>query len=450
MVYEKNNLEAFKQNFKGQVLQPGEPGYTGAKEIWNGAIDHLPALIFMPESVEDIQGALDYARGNDLPVSILSGGHDWAGRALNKGGMVISLRKLKRIIVDEGNLEAVVQGGVTAGELIEALDSKNLVAVTGTVGGVGLAGLTLGGGYGPLSPSYGLAIDNLLGAEMILADGRLITVNARENEDIFWAIRGGGGNFGIIVSMRIKVHKPETIIGGLMLFAWPEAEAVLKGYGDFMLGAPDELSMLAGVIPGPDGSPLLFLAPTWNGDLTSGEKKMEEIKRLGNPFFVQVAPMRYKDLLALFDAHIVNGRHCFLQTRWLTELNEEVSAAVIDAASHRTSVLSLINFHHFHGASTRIDLKDTAFGVRNAHFMLEIIAVWEPEEQGNAALHQKWAKDLSQVVARHSIPGGYANLLGPEDSEQIPYAHGENLSRLREIKRKTDPGHIFKGIPLHL
>lgn len=443
------SINELQQILKGKVLLPADSGYHKAKEIWNGAISHQPALIIIPETVADVQTAVIYARDHNMPLSVLGGGHDWAGRALNNNGVVISLRKLKNIEIDTEAMTAKTGGGVTAGELIAEADPHDLVALTGTVGAVGLVGLTLGGGYGPLSPTYGLAIDNMLSADIVLPNGNLVTANADENPDLFWAIKGGGGNFGVVTSMTVRLHKAKPILAGLILFSMTEAETVLKNYGRIMESAPDELAMLTGVIPAPDGSPLLFLAPTWYGNPAEGEKQMAVIQKFGTPVMAQIGSMKYKDLLALFDAHIINGRHCEIQTRWIPELTDHAVEVIIKAASERSSGLSLINIHHFHGASTRIGLSDTAFGQRKPHFMFEIIPVWEQEDVANAHFHQQWARDFSDSLISDAFPGGYPNLLGPDEHEQIKHAHGDNLERLQKIKKSYDPDNVFKGIPIH-
>jgi hypothetical protein len=446
---ERAKIDELRKKLQGNILLPNDDEFLKAKEIWNGSVKYQPALIVLPETVEDVQAAVIYARENNTAISVLGGGHDWAGRALNQDGMVISLRRLKNIKIDQTGMTAIVEGGITAAELIAAIDSFDMVAVTGTIGAVGFAGLTLGGGYGPLSPTYGLAIDNLLGAEIVLANGDVITANAQNNPDIFWAIKGGGGNFGIVTSMKIQLHAAKPILAGLILYPWSEATNILKRYSDLMQTAPDELAMLAGVIPATDGSPVLFLAPTWYGDLQTGEQIIASVQKMGTPIMSQIAPMRYKDLLALFDAHVVNGRHCAIQTRWLPQISDHAVSEIVNAATKRTSVLSMINIHHFHGASTRVDLSDTAFGIRTPHFMLEIIAVWEPEEEANAHSHKQWARDLSNSIIEDALPGGYANLLGPDEVKQIRHAHGQNLERLQQIKRLTDAENVFKGIPIH-
>jgi FAD/FMN-containing dehydrogenase len=338
---------------------------------------------------------------------------------------------------------AAVEGGATAGDLSAAASPHGLVAVTGSVGAVGMAGLTLGGGYGALIGRYGLALDNLLGADLVLANGRLVTADATENPELFWALRGGGGNFGVVTSMRIRLHPHRVLLSGLILFSWPEAKSVLHGYAKAVAAAPDELTATVGVLPGPDGSPVLFVAPTWSGEPDKGEEVMAGLQGLGTPVLTRINPMTCADMLAMFDAHVMNGRHYALQTRWVPELTPNVISALIAGGGNRSSPFSAIVLHHFHGAATRVPSEATAFGVRREHFLVEFIAAWEPDASDNGAVHRRWAETLSQTLAPAALPGGYANILGPDRHDQIALAYGRNIARLQELKRRFDPAGIF-------
>jgi hypothetical protein len=419
--------------------------YARARRLWNGAVDHYPALFAMCESVDDVQAAVRAARAHDLPLSVRGGGHDWAGRALRHSGLVIDLSEMRRVSVDPRLQVATVEGGVRATNVIAAAAPYGLVAVTGTVGAVGMAGLTLGGGYGPLSSRYGLALDNLLGAEIVLADGQRTAADASENSDLLWALRGGGGNFGVVTSMRIRLHPLRELLTGLILFPWSEAVTVLRGYADAVASAPDELSVMAGVLSGPDGKPALFLAPTWSGEPVQGEQVIAGLKRLGTAMLAQIGPMTCGDMLGMFDAHVVNGRHYAIQTRWLAELTPDVVESLVAAGDSTTSPFSAIALHHFQGAAARVSADATAFGLRDKHFLLEIIAAWEPASEDEANIHRRWARNLCQTLAPAALPGGYANLLGPNEHDQIASAFGGNITRLRALKRRFDPDNVFSS-----
>jgi hypothetical protein len=358
------------------------------------------------------------------------------------------MSKMNDIKIDPLQRVATLGGGIKGKELIAAAAPYKQVAVTGTVGSVGFAGFTLGGGYGPLSPSYGLAIDNLLGAELVLADGSIVYASETTYPDLFWAIRGGGGNFGVVTSLTVRLHDEKPILSGLICFPWSEAAIILQRYADFMKHAPDQLSSLTGLIPAPDGTPMLFFSPTWNGEPAEGQRVIDLLKGMGTNIFAQVGPMRYGDVLGMFDQHVVNGRHTAAQTRWLGDLSTDVIEEIVIAGNQRTSPFSILNFHYFHGASTRVPLTSTPFGLRKQHFMVEIVALWEPDDAANGQRHIQWAGKLSQKMAKDSFPGGYPNMLGPEDYDQIDEAYGVNLQRLREIKQQYDPARIFNGIAI--
>jgi FAD/FMN-containing dehydrogenase len=432
---------------RGKVVLPDDDAYELTREVWNGAVDHRPALFAICATAEDVKAAVRVAQARGLPFSVRGGGHDWAGRALRHEGLVIDLSAMRQVTVDATARIATIAGGARAKDVIAATAPHGLTAVTGNCGAVGMAGLTLGGGYGPLSPLFGLALDNLLGVEIVLADGRCIMVDELEYPDLFWALRGGGGNFGVVTSMRVRLHPVRELLAGLILFLWSDAAGVLNRYARLLTSAPDELAVTAGVLSGPDRVPALFLAPTWSGEM-QGEQAMDSLKALGTPIVAKIGPMTCIDHLNMFDAEVVNGRRYALQTRWLPELTPDAIASFVAAGSKRTSRFSLIALHHFHGMPTRIAPDATAFGIRREHFLVEAIAAWEPGDDESADTHREWARHLSRVLAPMALPGGYANLLGSDEHDQISLAYGTNIDRLREVKRRFDPNHVFSAIPL--
>jgi FAD/FMN-containing dehydrogenase len=430
---------------QGRVVLRGDDDYARTRQIWNGAVRHQPALFAVCETSADVQAAVRSARAYRLPLSVRGGGHDWAGRSLCHGGLVIDLSHMRRVDVDLEASVATIQGGATAGDVISAAVPFGFVAATGNCSTVGMVGLTTGGGYGPLTPRYGLALDNLLGAEVVLADGRLVHCDEHENPNLFWAIRGGGGNFGVITSMRVRVHPIRQVLAGMMLFPWSQAESVLGGYAESTADLPDELSVLAGVLPGPDGSPLVFLAPMWSGDGKKGEELVARLRQLGMPVVDQVGTTTYLDWLGMFAAAAPAGRHYAAKNRSLARLSPAVISALVAGGEQRSSPFSGIILHDFRGAATRVPLAATAFGSRKEHFMVEIIAAWEPTAENNGENHREWARTLSEKLAPHALPGGYLNMLGPDEHEQAVHAYGGNLGRLQRVKRLFDPEGVFSS-----
>ena len=432
-----------------RIVSWGDDDYARTRPIWNRAVESEPALFAVCETSADVQAAVRSARRNAIPLSVRGGGHDWAGRALCPNGLVIDLSGMRQVTVDPHSRTAVVSGGAQVRDVAAAASALGLVAALGNCGEVGMAGLTLGGGYGPLTGRYGLAADNLLGAEIVLADGRCVTTSPDEEPDLFWAIRGGGGNFGVVTSMLIQLHEARHMLAGLIAYPWSEAETVLSRYAAFAAEVPDELGVLVMMTSGPDGQPAIMLMPLWSGDRVQGERAMERLQSLGKPQLAQLGPMTYAEMLAPIDAQLTAAAHCHweLRTRSLPALMPGAIDAIVGAVASKASPHSAVAFHPFHGAATRIPPEATAFGLRQEHFMVEIIAAWEPGDDG--AAHRRWAHDLWQRLGPFALPGGYANLLGPDDREQAASAYGGNAARLRSLKRRFDPDGVFaSAIPL--
>jgi FAD/FMN-containing dehydrogenase len=429
----------------GSVHLPGADEYARARTFWNGAVDPKPALVVKCRNVDEVRLAVRAARLRNFPLSVSGGGHDRVGRTTGQDGLVIDLSAMRRVSVDPITRVATFEGGATAADVVSAARQYGLVAVTGNVGAVTMAGLTLGGGYGALTPKFGLAVDNLLSAEVVLEDGSLVKADSTSNGELFWALRGGGGNFGIVVSMRVRLHALGEILSGLIMFPWSEARTVLQGFRALMSCAPDELSVLAGVFPTPAGQPAMALAPVWCGDNTTGRKAIAELVGLGTPLLSNVGPTTYANMLAMYDSHWVNGRSYVVQTRWMADLTSDSITPLISAGGTRSSPASVIAVHHFHGAGTRIATPATAFGLRRRHFMVEVIASWESAPHDDGAAHRRWARDLSAALEPMAIPGGYANLLAPHAYEQIDAAYGCNALRLRRLKKRFDPDGVFSS-----
>ncbi|MDF6045418.1 FAD-binding oxidoreductase [Streptomyces sp. JH14] len=431
----------------GQVVSTG-PDYDTGRHIWNGAVSARPGVIVRCADPAEVRAAVLAAQEFGVPLTVRGGGHDWAGRALSDGGLTIDLSGLRRVSVDPAARVAEVTGGATAADLVAATQSFGLTAVTGTAGSVGMAGLTLGGGYGPLSGRFGLALDNLLSAEVVLADGSVVTADAEREPELFWALRGGGGNFGVVTSMRVRLHAVPTLLSGMVLYPWEQAGSVLAGLADVLDGSPDELTVQSGVLPGPDGKPVVFLSPTWSGDdAEAGERALARLDGLGTPLVSQVAPATVPAMLAAIDAQFPFGRHVEIRTRSVPSLTSGVRDLLSLAGATLTSPYSAVSVHSLHGAATRVPVTDTAFGNRDPHLMIEIIAQWEPDDT-RAQEHRAWAGDLADALEPEALPGGYPNLLGPDEATQITHAYGPNTERLLTAKHRYDPYHIFHATPL--
>jgi FAD/FMN-containing dehydrogenase len=443
-------VRELRTRMQGRIVSRGEDDYARTRQVWNGAVENQPALFAVCETSADVQAAVRWAREHAIPLSVRGGGHDWAGRALCPNGLVLDLGRMRQVTVDRHSRTAIVSGGAKVKDVAGAAAAHGLVAALGNCGEVGVVGLTLGGGYGPLNGQCGLAADNLLGAEVVLADGRCVTIGPDEEPELFWAIRGGGGNFGVVTSMRIQLHETRHMLAGLVVYGWNEAGRLLRRYAGFAATMPDELGVSVAMTSGPDGQPAITLVPLWNGDKPQGERAMDLLQAFGKPQLAQIGPMTYTEMLAPIDTQLAElaGWHWDIRTRSLPVLMPGAIDAIVAAIARRTSPHSMVNWHHFHGAATRIPAEAIAFGLRQEHFMVEIVASWEPDGT-NGAAHRQWAQDLWRSLAPFALPGGYPNLLGPDDREQAAAAYGGNAARLRALKRRFDPDQLFaSAIPL--
>jgi FAD/FMN-containing dehydrogenase len=430
------------------VSTPGQVGYADATAIWSKPVGRMPRAVVHCRTVEDVQAAVRAARDCGLSLSVRGGGHDWAGRALCDG-VVIDMSGMSGVTIAPDHA-AQVAGGARATDLAAATHPFGLAAVTGAVGAVGMAGFTLGGGYGSLIGRFGLALDNLEAAEIVLADGRVLVAEPDSEPDLFWALRGGGGNFGVVTMMRFKLHPLRGVRMGVLLYPFSEAKAVLERCAAIADSAPDELSTQVGVVHGPDGAPLVFVSPTWCGSPEDGEARTAPFLKLGTLLMGAVETMSYRSSLAAFDAFVVNGRRTFMETCWIPDLGGDTDAfiaAMETAASPGCAVLT----HEFKGFATRVPEEATAFGLRRKHAVVEILA--QCAEQSDASeekRHRQWARLTRKSFDPIALPGGYPNfLVGDDNPNRILMSYGGNAERLIRAKRGYDPDNVFNSaIPL--
>jgi hypothetical protein len=423
------------------VHLPGPDDYLRARDVHTAKA----AYVVNCRSVDEVRLVVSAARVRNLPLSVRGGGQDWVGQPMRQERLVVDLAAMRRVFIDPVSQVATIDGGATSTDVIRAAQAHGLVAVTGNFGSVGMAGFTLSGGYGALTPKFGLALDNLLSADVVLEDGSLVTADNTTNGELFWALRGGGGNFGIVVSMRIRLHGLRTVLGGMILFPQAESRAILARYADYMADAPDDLSVVAGLFPIRGREPTATLVPTWCGDPTRGAKVLSELRSLGKPIHTRVGSLSYADMIATQDTCIEINRRYAVETQWLSDLKTDTISTLVSAGVARSSPSSSIMLHHFHGVGTRVASSATAFGLRRRHFMIEIVAAWEMNTETDAPIHRHWARSVHRALERDSIPGGYVRPLAPNAYEQIDSAYGCNALRLRRLKKRFDPDGVFSS-----
>ena len=393
--------------------------------------------------------AIRAARDCGLPLSVRGGGHDWAGRALCDG-VVIDLSGMRSVAVAPDE-RATVSGGARAADVAAATDPLGLAPVTGSVAAVGMAGLTLGGGYGPLIGRFGLALDNLEAAEVVLADGRTVVAKRDSEEELFWALRGGGGNFGVVTTMRLKLHRLPSVRSGMLIYPFTEAKAVLEGCAEIARSAPEELTSQVGLAGGPDGAPMVMVIPTWCGAPEEGEARLAPFFQLGTVLMSTVETTSYGTSLTVFDKFLVYGQRYLIETCWLPALDSRSVDAFIGAMETAVSPGCAVFTHEFKGAASRVPEEATAFGLRRDHVLVEIIA-WFADGPDNAEeeRHRQWARATREAFDAIALPGGYPNLLaGDEDPDRVARSYGRNAGRLIRAKRRYDPDNVFRSaIPL--
>ncbi len=438
-------LRSLGGQLPGRVSLPGEDGYAAATAIWAKPVGPMPRAVVHCQTTEDVQFAIRTARDCGLPLSVRGGGHNWAGRALCPG-IVIDLSGMNGVSVDADHRSAIISGGARAADVAAVTDPLHVAAVTGTCSAVGMAGLTLGGGYGPLIGRFGLALDNMLGAEVVLADGCVVVASRDNDEELFWALRGGGGNFGVVTAMRYRLHRLPSVRSGLLIYPFSEAKAVLRRCADIAASSPEDLTVELGCMGGPDGKPVVLIHPTWCGLPADGEARAAPFFKLGTLLAGSLEAMSYGTSASLYDPYIVNGKRVFMDTCWLPALDSAGIAAFIEAMASAVSPGCALITHEFKGAASRVPAEATAFGLRRDHVVVEILATFvDRSDKEEEQRHRQWARATRQAFAPMALPGGYPNYLVADDAERVEQSYGPNAGRLIAAKRHYDPDNVFNS-----
>jgi len=438
-------LDQVTPNFTGELLKPTDPGYDQARRVHNGLIDKRPAMIARCRGTADVADAVKLARSMGLEIAVRGGGHNVGGRGTIDNGLMIDLAPMKDIHVDAARKTARAQGGVLWKELNRETQLHGLATTGGVVGTTGIAGLTLGGGLGWLMPKYGLALDNLRSAEMVMADGSVVRAAADENPDLYWGIRGGGGNFGIAASLEYQLHPVGPMItGGLVAHPVQKAHEVIRFFRDTCATLPEEMMMVAGLVTAPDGSgaKLAAMLAAHCGPLPQGEAAVKPIKAFGPPVMDAIGPISYCAQNGLLDPAMPRGTLNYWKAHFLTDLSDGAIDAMVDAFSRCSSPMSQIVIEHFHGAASRVPVHDTACAMRITGFNVVIISQWMDAKENDQ--HIAWCRDTYKALGPYLGTTRYVNYLDVDEAgDPAAVAYGPNYARLRELKTKFDPDNVF-------
>ena len=445
---QKSIIEGFATTIRGELTLPKDPNYNEVRKVYNGMINKHPGLIVKCVDVADVINAVNFGRENNLLVAVRGGGHNGGGLGICDEGLVIDLSGIKFIRVDTSNNTVRVGGGNLWGEVDHATHPFGLAVPAGIISSTGVGGLTLGGGVGHLSRKYGLTIDNLLEADMVLADGSFVTVNTNQNSDLFWAIRGGGGNFGIVTSFKFQAHPVKTVFGGPTLWPIEKIQEIMKWYHNYIHNAPDELNgfIATMIIPGPPFPEHLhnkqFCGIVWCyvGDLEKATEIFKPILAM-EPLFQHVGEMPYPSVQTLFDGLFPPGLQWYWRADFFNELGPEVSKQHLKYGSCIPTPLSQMHLYPISGAASRIGKEETPWAYRDANYAGVIVGV-DPDPS-NASKITRWCKDYWEALHPYSAGGAYSNFMMDEGQERIKASYKHNYDRLTKIKKKYDPDNFF-------
>jgi FAD/FMN-containing dehydrogenase len=439
-------LETLRSDFRGPLLQPGDESYDAARQIWNAMIDLRPALIAQCTGVVDVMRAVDFAHAHELLLAVRGGGHNVAGNAVCDGGLMLDLSLMKGIRVDPMERTVRAEGGVTWGELDRETQALGLATTGGTVSSTGIAGLTLGGGFGWLMRRHGLACDNLLAADIVTADGRLVYASADENADLFWGLRGGGGNFGVVTSFEFRLHEVgPTVLSGPIFHPIEVARDLFRFFGEVGPTLPETVGCMAALVTSPEGIPLAALFPVYAGPLDRGEDALRPLRQFGSPIADLVAPTPYRTAQTMFDAAFPAGLRNYWKSSFLRGLDDAAIAVMADHFRRVPSPHAGIAIELFGGAVGRARADATAFAHRTSPFDAIIFSAWDDPAYDQANI--SWVRELWQALQPSATDAVYVNYLGDsrdEGSDRVRSAYGAAAyQRLATLKRKYDPTNLF-------
>jgi len=451
MAVAKQELDRFRASIKGSVVRPEDSNYDEVRKIWNAMIDRRPAAIVQCADSADVQRAISFAGENRLELTIRGAGHNIAGNAICENGMMIDLSTLRKVSVDANKRRALVDPGATLGDFDAAAQAHGLATPVGINSTTGIAGLTLGGGFGWLTRQHGLTIDQLLSAEVVTADGQKRVASEKENADLFWALRGGGGNFGVVTKFEFALHPvgPE-VLAGLLVFPLQEGKQVLSRYREFMKSAPEELNVWIVMRKAPPlpflpetvhGKEVVVFAVFYAGDLSKGQKLVDQLRGFGSLQGEHVGPAPYANWQQAFDPLLTAGARNYWKSHNFTELSDGIFNTMIEYAAKLPSPHCEVILACISGAANRVTPDATAYRHRDAKFIMNVHGRWESPADDQKCI--AWSRELFKAASPFASAGAYVNFMTEEEGDRVAAVYGANYQRLSEIKRKYDPNNLF-------
>jgi FAD/FMN-containing dehydrogenase len=443
-------LDTLRQQIRGDVIAPEDAGYDAARAIRNAMIDKHPAVVTRPVNAGDVIAAVNFARESHLPLAIRGGGHSVPGFGTVDDGVVIDMSRMRGVRVNPEKRTARAEGGATWGDFNAATNAFGLATTGGIISTTGVAGLTLGGGIGYLARGYGLSLDNLISADVVTADGKLLIASEKENPDLFWAIRGGGGNFGVVTSFEFRLHPVKDIYGGPMFYELKYARDLLSFYRDYIKDAPEAMGgfpafQIAPPLPfipeNRHGDTFALFVGCWSGPISEGEKALKPFHDVAPVFAEHVGPMPYPALNSAFDGLYPPDLQHYWKANFVKELTDEAIAAHLEHGSKVPAMTSTMHIYPINGAVHKVASDDTAFAYRDANFATVIAGMWPDPAQNKANI--KWVRDYYDATAPLSEEGGYINFMAEDDQSRIKANYKGNYNRLVQAKKKYDPDNLF-------
>jgi len=436
-------LERLRSDVRGAVLCSGQPGYDAARAIPNAMIDRRPLAIVRCTGAADVAASIRFAREHNLIVAVRGGGHSVAGKSVCDGGLMIDMSGMKGIRVDPKGHTARAETGLTLGEFDRETQGFGLATPLGVVSKTGIAGLTLGGGWGHTHAKCGLAVDNVLSADVVTADGSLLTASADQNPDLFWGIRGGSGNFGVVTSLEYRLYERGPVLGGGVFYPASQALEVLRFFRDFSATIPDELVIQCGSFCFPDGTPVFAVAACYCGDAKTGEEVLRPLRAFGKPLADNISVISYVQLQSMFDPFFPPGRLTYVKSNFISDLNDRAIEVIAGFAGKSPSRFSFAPFiEHWHGVATRVEPTATAFPHRRHSYNLMFWSNWEHASDSEKNI--QWTRECWNGLRPHLVDGAYSNYVSDEGESVARAAYGPNYDRLVTLKNKYDPTNFFR------